>query len=303
MSVVGIIDIGTNTVLCLKASVDKGNIEYLSDNRYHYRAGKRLDENGNLSAEYKTGMKQALKTAISTLTDCFEIKIVATEVLRKPKDGQACADEFAAEIGWPITIIDSQYEAELSFYGATSGIIKPTEKVAMIDIGGGSSELAIGKGDKLETWSGVKLGAVAISEAVGYEKSLDEYLEHATRIFDQSDFAGLLKSKTDRMLIVGGSAVAIAAILADLREFQPEKIEGFIIRQDILWLLMENLSTMSLETRMEIMPFDSRRADIIVGGGAIILAFMRKYGFEAAEISIKGLRHGILLEHFIQLNA
>jgi len=303
MSVVGIIDIGTNTVLCLRASINKGSIEFLSDDRFHYRAGKRLDKNGNLSPEYKNGMKRALITAMSKLTACTEIKIVATEVLRKPLDGQACADEFAGEIGQPITIIDPQYEAELSFRGATSEIIKPVEKVAVIDIGGGSSELAVGKGNELETWSGVKLGAVSISEAVGYEKSLDEYLAQATKVFDQSDFADLLKLKTDRMLIVGGSAVAVASILANLKEFQPEKIEGFIIRQDILALLMESLSTMSIEKRTGIMPFDSKRADIIVGGGAIILAFMRKYVFEAAEISTKGLRHGILLEHFAQLNA
>ena len=303
MSVIGIIDIGTNTVLCLKASVKKGNIEFLSDTRYHYRAGRRLDDKGNLSPEYKNGMRYALRSAINTLIGCSELKIVATEVLRKPHDGQACADEFAGEIGWPIIIVDPQYEAELSFRGAIFEIIKPNEKVAVIDIGGGSSELAIGSGDKLEAWSGVKLGAVSISETVGYEKSLDEYLAQAIKFFDQSDFADLLKSKTGRMLIVGGSAVAIASILADLKEFQPEKIEGFIIRQDILGLLMENLSTMSLEKRREIMPFDSKRADIIVGGGAIILAFMRNYGFEAAEISTKGLRHGILLEHFAQLNA
>jgi exopolyphosphatase/guanosine-5'-triphosphate,3'-diphosphate pyrophosphatase len=303
MSVVGIIDIGTNTVLCLKASIKKNNIEFMADNRYHYRAGKRLDNNGNISSDYKTGMKQALKAAMSTLNDCTDIKIVATEVLRKPKDGQACAAEFAAEIGQPIAIIDSQYEAELSFLGATSGVIKPDEKVAVIDIGGGSSELAIGRGDGLERWSCVQLGAVAISEAVGYEKSLDEYLDWARPVFDRSDFASLLKTDMNRMLIVGGSAVAVAAILVNLKEFQPEKIQGYIIRRDILGLLMENLANMSLEKRAEIMPFDAKRADIIVGGGAIILVFMTKYGFEAVEISTKGLRHGILLEHFAQLNA
>jgi len=303
MSVVGIIDIGTNTILCLRASVKKNNIEFLADTRYHYRAGKRLDDSGNLSSEYKAGMKQALKAAMSTLTDCIDIKIVATEVLRKPKDGQACAAEFATEIGRPITIINSQTEAELSFRGATFGIIKPDEKVAVIDIGGGSSELAIGRDEKLERWSGVQLGAVAISEAVGYEKSLDEYLSMATGVFDRSDFAFLLKSDINRMLIVGGSAVAVAAILANLKEFQPEKIQDYIIRRDILGLLMENLATMTLEKRRAIMPFDAKRADIIVGGGAIILAFMIKYGFEAVEISTKGLRHGILLEHFAQLNA
>jgi len=303
MSTIGIVDIGTNTILCIKASVESGKVNILSDKRYHYRAGRRLDDNGNISSQYKAGMKNALSQAFSNLGNCTEIKVLATEVLRKPKDGEIFAGEMSDKFGYPIEIIDPQREAELSFKGATSGIESSEGRVTVIDIGGGSSELAVGVNGRLEQWSGVKLGAVSICEAVGYEKNPDEYISMATTVFAESNFNELLDPKPARMIVVGGSAVAIAAILTDLKEFDAKKIQGFMIGRDVLALLLYNMGSMSIDKRREIMPFDSQRADIIVGGGSIILAFMSKYNFESIEISTNGLRHGYLLEHFGQLNA
>jgi exopolyphosphatase/guanosine-5'-triphosphate,3'-diphosphate pyrophosphatase len=298
MSKVGIIDIGTNTVLCLKAEVGSDAIDMVFDSRFHYRAGRRLDEQGNISSEYKIGMRRALISALETVKDCGEVKIVATEVLRKPRDGQAFAQELGEEVGHQIEIIPAQREAELSFLGALSGFDEFTGKVAVLDVGGGSSELATGGDGKLQRWSGVRIGAVSISEAVGYEQPLDTYLGYADKIFAESDFESLLEKGMSELILVGGSAVTIAGILNDLRTFDAEKLSGFEVKLEIMRLLLENLAIMTLEKRMQIIAFDPRRAEIIVPGGAIIAAFMNKYGYDSVKISTRGLRHGLLLELF-----
>jgi exopolyphosphatase/guanosine-5'-triphosphate,3'-diphosphate pyrophosphatase len=298
MSKVGVIDIGTNTVLCLKAEVGGDAIDIIFDSRFHYRAGRRLDDLGNISAEYKTGMRRALILALETLKECSEVKIVATEVLRKPKDGAAFAGQLSDEVGYRIEIIEPQREAELSFFGAISDFDTLSGKVAMLDVGGGSSELAIGEDGTLQRWSGVRIGAVSLSEAVGYGKPLDDYLDYADRIFADSDFGSLLESTAAQLILVGGSAVTLAGILNDMRVFDADKLSGFEIRQDILSLLMENLSIMTIEKRKQIIAFDPQRAEIIVPGGAIITAFMNKFGFDSVKISTRGLRHGLLLELF-----
>jgi exopolyphosphatase/guanosine-5'-triphosphate,3'-diphosphate pyrophosphatase len=125
----------------------------------------------------------------------------------------------------------------------------------------------------------------------------------AIRLFNESEFADILDPRPGRIIVVGGSAVAIAAILADLKEFSAAGIQGYVIQKDILTLLLYNLGAMTVEKRQEIIPFDSQRADIIVGGGSIMLAFMQVYNFQSVEISTNGLRHGYLLELFGQLNA
>jgi len=298
MKTAGVIDIGTNTVLCLKAAIDENDINIISDNRFHYRAGKHLDDAGNISSEYKTGMKNAIDKALDILRDCSEIKITATEVLRKPKDGAEFAGKLSEEIGHHIEIINPQKEAELSFKGAVWGLEMLKKTVAVVDIGGGSSELAVGVDGKLINWSGVKIGAVAVCEQAGYEQPVDTYCKIADKVFGESDFSSLLDPVPDKMLVVGGSAVAVAAILANLDEFQPEKLKNFIILEEVLSLLTETLASMTIEQRKKIMIFDSERADIIVSGASILLSFMKNFSVNEIIVSTNGLRHGLFLEHF-----
>ncbi len=296
MKMLGVIDIGTNTILCLKASIGENGVNIIFDKRFHYRAGQRLDEKGNISSEYKTGMKKTLLFALKDLGDCSKIKIVATEVLRKPEDGSVFARELSDQTGHHIEIINPQREAELSFLGATYGMGFGGEYISVLDIGGGSSELAIGKSGKLINWSSVKLGAVVACETSGYEKRFDEYMDIAMKTFQGSDFHRLLALPVQRKLVVGGSAVAIAVMLSRQSEYDPKKLQGYIIRKDELVPLLDKLGRMTIDERRKAMVFDAGRADIIVGGGAIILAFMEFASISALTVSIRGLRYGLLAE-------
>ncbi len=98
------------------------------------------------------------------------------------------------------------------------------------------------------------------------------------------------------MIIVGGTAVTLAAILNQQKTFNAEEIEGFEFNREVLTLLLESLALMSHEKRKKALVFDQERADIIVGGGAIVLSFMNKYDISTVKISTSGLRHGLLLE-------
>ncbi|NLI15203.1 MAG: hypothetical protein GX409_02830 [candidate division Zixibacteria bacterium] len=303
MTTIGIIDIGTNTILCLKGIIHDGKFDIVFDRRYHYRAGKRFDDVENISLEYKTNLRLALLTAVSSINDCDKIKIVATEIFRRPKDGCMYAEQLSAELGYPIEIIDNQREAELSFKGAISGFGNLSGKIGVIDIGGGSTEIAVGENQKLLSWSGLKIGAVAIREAVGYDCPLDSYLTYAVDTFRHSNFVDILNPSPDKMVIVGGTAVAVAGLTIGLREFEPERLQGWEI--DVLSLkhLLEKLAAMDIDNRKKLMAFEPERADIIISGGAIILAFMRFAAIDTLKVSTRGLRYGLLEEIGRQFNA
>jgi|WetSurMetagenome_2_1015567.scaffolds.fasta_scaffold166003_2 exopolyphosphatase / guanosine-5'-triphosphate,3'-diphosphate pyrophosphatase len=303
MTTIGIIDIGTNTILCLKAASDGEQINIISDQRYHYRAGSRLDETGNISPEYKKNLRLALLSAVASIKDCAFIKIVATEVFRRPNDGLAFSKELSAEIGLPIEIIDHQREAELSFKGAIEGFKDFAGRIGVIDIGGGSTELAIGEDSQLLAWLGIKIGAVAISEAVGYEAPLKNYIAYAQDTFGYSNFMELLTPLPYKILIVGGTAVAIAGLMAEIREFKPERLQGWEIEANSLNQLIGQLATMNIDKRRNLMAFDPQRVDIIVGGAAIVYAFMKYAAVNSLVVSTRGLRYGLLNEIVQQINA
>jgi exopolyphosphatase / guanosine-5'-triphosphate,3'-diphosphate pyrophosphatase len=303
MKSVGVIDIGTNTILCLKAFLIDNRIDIIFDKRYHYRAGRRLDDDGNISFDYKNSLSQTAAIALKDLADCAHIKIVATEVFRRPKDGAAFAKELSAQIGRNIEIIDPRREAELSFSGALYDENEIKGRIAVIDVGGGSTELALGLDGKLTDWSGVKIGAVAISEAVGFNQPASQYIGYAANTFRYSNFLDLLTPKPDKIIAVGGSAVALAGLSVGLKIFQPEKIQGQRIGGEALRKMLEQIAGINLKQREELMAFDPQRADIIVGGGCIILAFMELAAISEIVISAYGLRYGLLREIAAEINA
>jgi exopolyphosphatase/guanosine-5'-triphosphate,3'-diphosphate pyrophosphatase len=303
MNHVGVIDIGTNTILCLKAIIGGNHFEIIFDKRYHYRVGRGLDDAGKISPECKQNLRRAFGEALKSLTDCDQIKIVATEVFRRSKDGGAFAGALTAEVGQHIEIIESRREAELSFLGATQGSEYDSGKVAVIDVGGGSTELAIGENGKLTGWAGAKIGAVAIAETVGFEQKPSRYIEYAINIFGQSNFLELSGSNIDKVVAVGGTVVTLAGVSVGLKEYRPEKIQGYQITAESLRRILDELAGLNLERRKKRMAFDPDRADIIIGGGAIISAFMEYWGIRIMTVSVFGLRYGLLREMIAQINA
>lgn len=304
MKTIGIIDIGTNTILCLAGKFCKGIPEFITDERFHYRAGCRHDVQGKLSEGYKAGIKQALGNALDLLSgSCDEIKIVATEVLRKAIDGQQFAMDLGRELGVSIEIITPKREAELSYRGAIIGFENRNELVAVIDIGGGSTELAVGKGGDLMDWHSIGLGAVVLAEEFGYEKPLAIYIDAACRIIDGSDFQKLMSAGPNSIIAVGGSAVNLAILNAGLEKFPGFRLNFTKLSLTDLRQKLIELAGMSIERRRKVMAFESQRADIIVPGGAILLSFMTMFHIKTVLVSTFGLRHGLFLEQFGSFNA
>lgn len=292
----GVIDIGTNSILYLKASVSQGDVEIVFDRQLHHRAGRWLDAAGNISPEYKAGMSQALVSALDALGDCSKIVIVATEVLRKPADGQKYAEVFSEQIGHRIQIIDPYREAELSFSGASADIQPGGGMLAVIDVGGGSTELSVGGVCRLDDWASMEFGAVVACEKSGYEKPASEYIDVAEKMIRRSALFRLFDKQILLTVAVGGSAVAMAALLLGQSSYNMRQIHNSTIRRADLAALLDQLSRMTIIERKRLMTFDSERADIIVGGGAILLAFMRIFALDTLNVSTKGLRYGLLRE-------
>ncbi len=304
MKLYGAIDIGTNTVLSLAGYMDKDNLRVIVDNRHHYRAGVRYDSDGNLSAEYKQRLRSALRIALSELADCgTDLRIVATEVLRRAKDGDAFALSLSSEFGVKVEIISPAKEAALGFLGATNAVDAGDGLNAVIDVGGGSTELAIGIGKKMRDWRSIGLGAVALAEEIGYEMPPDRYLERAGSLFESSDFRRLLAGGSISVYAIGGSAVTLALYSAGFKVFPDTWPKGLRLEAGGLKRCLIELSSMTIDKRREAIPFDTPRADIIVPGGAILSSFMKSFGVDSMMVSPGGLRHGLLLEQIGRLSA
>ncbi len=304
MKLYGAIDIGTNTVLCLAGYMEEGNLRVVIDSRYHYRAGRRYDAAGNLSTEYKQRLHQALQNAINELAECGDaLRMVATEVLRRAEDGADYAAALSREFGVNIEIISPEKEAALGFLGATHNLAAGDEPVAVLDVGGGSTELAVGAGRKIRDWQSIKIGAAALAEEVGYEKPLERYLERADYLLKASAYGRMLAANPFSIIAIGGSAVTLAIYGAGLGKYPDSWPNGLGFKAAELNSWLRKLASMKIDERREAISFDCARADIVVPGGAILMSFMNNFKVDFMTVSPGGLRYGLLLEQFGRIKA
>ncbi|HEY0848074.1 MAG TPA: Ppx/GppA phosphatase family protein [Noviherbaspirillum sp.] len=156
------VDLGSNSFRLHIASHDDGGMRVVKTARDPIRLGAGLDEEGNLTP-------QAMRTAI----DCLkrfrallntyllkEVRVVATNTFRIAKNAADFLPAAEEAIGYPIEIISGEEEGRLIYMGVASALGMPDEKRLVIDIGGGSTELILGKGNNIRHVESFSIGTV-----------------------------------------------------------------------------------------------------------------------------------------------
>ena len=145
---VAVVDLGTNSARLLLAHVEDGRVRDVVRETTVTRLGAGVDRRRRLDAAAAERTRSCLAGYAAQVADfapqaCL---LVATSVLRDAADGAAFVDRLEAELALPWKILSGEQEAALSFAGALSGRTAPRSRSAtvVIDIGGGSLELAVG---------------------------------------------------------------------------------------------------------------------------------------------------------------
>ncbi|MEK9137819.1 MAG: Ppx/GppA family phosphatase, partial [Bacteroidota bacterium] len=163
---VGVIDIGTNTVLLLVARLDtSGNITPLVYEQRVPRLGKGVDAEKNLQAdsmqrvigvlkEYRAMMAQhRLATAV----------VAGTSAVRDAHNKDEFAELVKREVGFDLEVLSGDEEAHWTYRGAISGV-PDFQRATVVDIGGGSSEITVGDASSIHNKISLDIGSVRLTE-------------------------------------------------------------------------------------------------------------------------------------------
>ena len=139
-----VIGIGSNSVRCLVAEVGDGNFTCLWRDREGTRLFAGLDDSGKLSRESMDKTVAAVVRMASEIRyqGVEELDIFATSAARDAENGEEFIQAVTQAAGRELQILSGREEAELSFLGASAAA--KAERCGVIDIGGGSTEIAIG---------------------------------------------------------------------------------------------------------------------------------------------------------------
>ena len=281
------IDIGSNTTRLLVADAGDGRLRELVAQRAFTRIGKSLGNGGVIPAEKIAETAEVVRTqaAVASEVGAKSIVAVATAAIRTAPNRDELVSAVQDAGGMELSVLSGEEEARLSFVGATRTLLeRPEGTMAVIDVGGGSSEIAIGLADGEMTWSEsfrIGSGFLADSYLRSDPPSADE-LEKLRRHVDGT-FEGLEPPRADSAVAVGGTATSLRRLVG--AELEHETLERGI----------RVLSSTPIAEVAERFELDVERVRLLPAGILILEAISDLLGLPL-RIARGGLREGILLE-------
>lgn len=288
MTIEASIDIGTNSVRLLVASKNAAGLTPLYRDLITTRIGEGIGHTKYLKDEAIARTADAVARFYKQAKDtrAENIYIFATSAVRDAYNKQVFLDAVQRQIGVFPEVISGEEEAHLSYVGAVSAIRnEEQEKVVVIDIGGGSTEIICKQ--KAIQGKSIPIGAVRLSENPLTHKQL-------YKIFEDSVQSINIKKST--LIGVGGTVTSLAAIIQELEPYDPEKIHGYRLRTSDVKSVTERLYTLTIEERKKLKGLHPERADIILFGAEILLTLLCMFSAEEIIVSESDLLQGRILK-------
>jgi exopolyphosphatase/guanosine-5'-triphosphate,3'-diphosphate pyrophosphatase len=291
------IDIGTNTILLLIAKVEEGKVNPLFEIETVARLGEGVQKNGIL---LKEAMDRSLQTLAQYLKWCQELEVqkvftAGTSALREAKNSEDFLNLVKEKLDLPIEVISGEEEAQLSFLAVAKDLGELKEPILVVDVGGGSTEFILGKGDQISQWISLPLGSVRFTEEfLRSDPVQEEEWEKMERKIQEYLVTIPHSQEPISMVAVGGTATTLASVEQGLEDFIAEKIHHFVLGKEALKNQLLLYRSKTIDERRKISGLPIARADVILAGGAILYLAMEELKCPSVLISCHGVRYGLL---------
>jgi exopolyphosphatase/guanosine-5'-triphosphate,3'-diphosphate pyrophosphatase len=299
MDRVASIDIGTNTILLLIAEVEGEKLKALFEMETVVRLGERVHKNGIL---LKDAMDRGFQTLTQYLERCKAMEVqkiftVGTSPLREAKNSEVFLRLVKRKLDLPIEIISGEEEARLSFFAVARDLNESDKSILVVDVGGGSTEFILGKGERIERWVSLPLGSVRFTEQFLHsdpiqKREWDEMEKEIRKLLPEIPHPDDFFS----MVAVGGTATTLASVEQGLEAFDFEKIHHFVLKKEGLRNQLSLYRSKTIDERKRIPGLLPSRADVILAGGAILYMAMEELNCPSVLVSCHGIRYGLLYE-------
>lgn len=303
-------DLGTNSFLCLIADFEGGELKTVVHDRVEIvRLGQGVAQSGQFHKEALQRADACLKSFSEDIKKLAAERVfaVATSAARDVSN----AEEFASileKYEIPLEIISGQREAELTFIGATDHL-SDKKNVAVIDVGGGSTEIILQSNFGGFFSQSLQLGGVRSTEkwitkhpisAQEREKMKEDIREKIGDFY--VDVIQSRSIEVSELIGVAGTPTTLAAMTLG-EEFSVERVQNFRLYRGVLEEWVDKLSQMNIEERCQLVGLERGRADIIVAGALILLECLNSFGLDSLTVSTKGVRYGLALKGVESIHA
>lgn len=296
---VAALDLGSNTFLLLLAEVRNGQVEKVyGDHTRVVKLGQGIQQNKKFHPDALKRAEDCFRNYAKLIAEFKPEKVLAVAT-SAARDAENKNDFFALAEKYkiPLQIISGSMEADITFQGATCDFANNVDK-AVIDVGGGSTEI-IGQGEnKKITGKSVDVGSVRLTEMFFPQQppkpqEVAALFDYAQKQFNEA--RAHFPKNVKEVIAVAGTPTSLAC-LELAQDYDESKVHKLTLTQQQIEQWVEKMSPLSVEEREKLKGMPSKRADVLVAGSLILLAAMKSLNVSQVTVSTRGVRFGVALK-------
>lgn len=289
------LDLGSNSFHLIIARLEQDNLTIIDRHKEMVRLASGLNEEGKLT---EPAMEKALE-ALGRFAERIRpipaefVRVIGTNTLRAAKNSNIFLRKAEKILGVSVNIISGVEEARLIYLGTSKDVSPNTNRLVM-DIGGGSTELIVGRNEPIKLES-LYMGCVSFSRKYFADGIISKKSYHKAVLAARSETQDSSKSFTDikwsEAIGCSGTIKAIAKVITDLglaesHTITPDSLDE-LANQVIECKTIDNLSQLDI---------DESRRPVFVGGLAILHGVFQELGIENMHASSHTIREGIIYD-------
>jgi exopolyphosphatase/guanosine-5'-triphosphate,3'-diphosphate pyrophosphatase len=297
---VAAVDCGTNSTRLLVAGADGATL----DRRMRVtRLGQGVDATGKLDPE-------AIARTLSVLADyraamdshgVGAARMAATSAVRDAVNGAEFLEAAAGVVGVAAELLSGDEEGRLAFAGATADLAPVAGHDVVVDIGGGSTELVVGRGAQVEAVS-IDMGCVRLTERyLAHDPPTEAELDATARAVEEGlalatetvPTLGRLAAGS-RLIGLAGTVSTLASLEQGLVEYDAERIHHFVLSRPAVVGWRQRLASETSAARGRRPGMDPGRQDVIVAGVLVLELVMVHLGFDECLVSERDILDGLV---------
>ncbi|MCC7493707.1 MAG: hypothetical protein IT204_15235 [Fimbriimonadaceae bacterium] len=294
MRVAGV-DVGSNSFLLCIVDLAASPERLLLDRADITRLGEGVDRTAQISAA-AIARGVAMLQEYRRLTDSHgvvAVRAAGTAALRDATNRDEFLAAVAAATGWQVDVISGEREAELTYADVAVTHGQPGQPLALLDIGGGSSELVLGRDGRIGSRRSIQIGSRRCHEraAPGDPPSPADLLRLAA-VADAA-LADIEPLAPGSLVGSGGTITTLAAVQLGLPVYDAAAVAAVTLTVADIDALVARLAALPWRQRQMVPGLEAERADIIVAGAVLTARWLRRLGAPAIGVAVGGLRRAL----------
>ena len=303
-----VIDVGTNSIKLLVADVVGRDVQPVHEESRQTRLGRDFYETHRLQPDAMARTAEAVAEFAKTAREnkAASIRVIGTSAVRDAANSGDLTSAIELASGLIVEIISGGHEAELAFQGVTTDPALAKTPLLLLDVGGGSTQFILGRGEHKRFAHSFPLGTVRLMEKFphsdppmhGEFTACHDWIKDFLKSEVRPKLESALRRETAGIQLVGtgGTTSILARMESKLERYDRACIEATRLGLEQVKAHRKNLWSLPLVERKEIIGLPKLHADVILTGVLIYEAVMEEFGFKQLRVSTRGLRFAAVMD-------